>query len=178
MKRYKLLKDLPFAKAGEIFQQSMGVRGGKEEPVFISASHITTSLWAKDIKNFDDWFEEINPTWIEHWHITHVGDIIRESNHILREDTSIEDARKEIGNYFATEEDAEKHIEWLKARAILLEDTTKKGMFNVCHNSVEGFKVLKTADVWSEMMFKTEEDAKQSIKSHEKEWKIYFGVEE
>ena len=90
----------------------------------------------------------------------------------------IVERHKLIGNYFKTKEEAERHIEWQKARAILLEDTTKNGMFNVCHNSVEGFKVLKTADVWSEMMFKTEEDAKQSLKAHEKEWKIYLGVEE
>ena len=51
MKRYKLLKDLPFAKAGEIFQSRILDDGG--EYLFWAKIKIT------NIKNFDEWFEEI-----------------------------------------------------------------------------------------------------------------------
>ena len=179
-KTYRLLKDLPFAKAGEIFKSKILDDG--EEYLFWG------EIKTEKIENFDEWFEEINPTWIEHWHITHVGDIIRESNHILREDTSIEDARKEIGNSFDTEEEAEKHLEWLKARTVLIRDT--KGLkpdwtnesewgYGVCYDYYLGeiVCVRYTAVKIGEIFFKTKEDAKNSIKNHEKEWKIYLGVE-
>lgn len=58
MKRYKLLKDLPFVKAGAIFREWTGERSGKEEKVLINANNLTTTLWVGDIEAFDEWFEE------------------------------------------------------------------------------------------------------------------------
>ena len=49
MKRYKLLKDLPFAKAGTIFERH------PEEPILIYKNHRFHLL---DI-NVDEWFEEV-----------------------------------------------------------------------------------------------------------------------
>ena len=51
MKKHRLLKDLPFAKAGEILESRI-LDDGKE---YIFWGEIKT----EKIENFDDWFEEI-----------------------------------------------------------------------------------------------------------------------
>ena len=50
-KNYRLLKDLPFAKAGEIFESRI-LDDGKE---YLFWGEITI----KEMKNFDEWFEEM-----------------------------------------------------------------------------------------------------------------------
>lgn len=59
MKRYKLLKDLPFAQAGAIFKEWTGERNEKEEKALINTDNLTTTLWVGDIESFDEWFEEV-----------------------------------------------------------------------------------------------------------------------
>ena len=198
MKRYKLLKDLPFAKAGEIFKRhTFKSKDGLSDYDYFEICKLKngevneTAFGIKRndfIDNLDDWFEEIDDETIEidftdgyystdysveeGWHTRLVcpDDNKEYYPKYLKDD-------KEVGLVFESEEEAEKHLDWLKARATLLRTVSKNGMFNVCHNSVEGFKALKTADVWSEMVFATEEDAENSIKNHEKEWRVYLGIE-
>lgn len=59
MKRYKLLKDLPFAKAGEILKSKILDDG--EEYLFWG------EVKTEKIENFDEWFEEIKPRWQKFW---------------------------------------------------------------------------------------------------------------
>lgn len=173
MKRYKLLKDLPFAKAGEILELwSDGTM------VFVDSPSLP-KFNKKDVEMFPLWFEEINTSWITYWYVTDLGQIFRASVHASRKDNPIINANRKIGNYFQTEEEAEAHLEWLKARATLLEDTkgSKHGAFKVFYNTVTDFGVSRSVDYITPMNFDTREDAENSIKNHEKEWKIYLGVE-
>lgn len=61
MKRFKLLKDLPYAKAGEIFELRMGKRGTFSEEVLTNEKNEDAIIWIKDIapKNFVKWFEKL-----------------------------------------------------------------------------------------------------------------------
>ena len=196
-KTYRLLKDLPFAKAGEIFESRISDDG--EEYLFWG------EIKTEKIENFDEWFEEIKefeipdefdtgfwtidfegyffgsggayPRYItdEHWGEAHYKNNLK--------------CYTEMNWAFATKEEAEKHIEWLKARAILIQDT--KGFkpdwtdFNQMKYHVQYDYEDCEFGVWSgsfnkycEIYFATEEDANQSIKTHEKEWKTYLSVEE
>lgn len=184
MKQYKLLKDIPNFEAGQIFTLDQ-----KEAIIYTDTFAGRFTFGVGLIKNFDEWFEEIKTFEIPDkfemgfWTIFYHIEDGYYATHIPSDEfeDSYEDHLKHsmaIGWAFETEEETEKHIEWLKAREVLLGYTTKNGMFNVCHNSVEGFKVVRTADVWSEMMFETKEDAERSIERHEKEWKIYLNVED
>ena len=153
-KTYRLLKDLPFAKAGEIFESRI-LDDGKEYMFW-------GEIKIEEIENFDDWFEDSYEDTLKH--------------------------HMEIVWAFETKEEAEKHLEWLKARAVLIEDT--KG-FEPDWTDFNKMKYHVTYDyedcefgVWSasvnkycEIHFATKEDAKNSLETHEKEWKIYFGVE-
>ena len=201
MKRYKLLKELPTFKAGdEFFISESGnlIAGTPEKPKKVivgtgaSIFPIEVDLIAytkETLQQFPniltDWFEESTPTWIEHWYITGTGSICKESRHILAMDTSIEDARKEIGNYFQTKEEAEKHLEWMKARAIIIQDTKgfkpdrddeRQLKCSVVYDHVDqSFYFLSMfRRNAGNIYFETKEDAENSIKTHEKEWRIYL----
>lgn len=95
-----------------------------------------------------------------------------------------------VGNVFRTEDEAEKAAEWLKARKVLFDDA--KG-FKPNWKDDQEYKWSVSWDCdgirlfislyFSETSspgpyFATKEDAEVSIKVHEKEWKIYLGVEE
>jgi hypothetical protein len=183
MKRYKLLKNLPFAKAGAIFKQWTRERSGKEEKVLVNANNLTTTLWAGDIEAFDEWFEEVK-TPSEYYLITDDGfvDFVLSDNH----KTTMR--RKAIGNCFETKEEAEKYLEYLKAKAIIKEDT--KG-FKPDWNNLEQirfygrwdfqFKIPFRGTSFTQkdttIYFKTVEDIEESFEKHPKEWKIYLTYE-
>lgn len=103
--------------------------------------------------------------------------------------------RLDIGNCFQTKEQAEKALEWLKAFKVLRDDT--KGFKPDWRNKEQpkwqvyldmfcddGRKLGEL--LWederyyhdSTIYFATEADANESIKNHEKEWRIFLGVEE
>lgn len=44
MKRYRLLKDLPFAKAGAIFKEWTGERSGKEEKALLKGTNLKKAI--------------------------------------------------------------------------------------------------------------------------------------
>lgn len=177
MKRYRLIKDLPFAKAGEIFESK--ILDDCEEYLFWG------EVKTEKIENFDEWFEEIEPRWTKYWYITDIGNIVTISVRSSEIDTFPTNVHKEIGNYFETKQEAEKHFEWIKARAILIQDT--KGFKPDWTDSGQSRYQIEydyedcEFDVWSgrskkyyEIPFGTREDAKNSLEAHEKEWRIYL----
>lgn len=181
MKHYKLLKDLPFAKAGEIFVKSSVEKDGKLEEVYELNDNF--GYISANIVGVDEWFEEIEPNF---WVINKHGRILEKYSGIFEKHNI--DNLKSIDNYFETEEQAKKHLKWLKARVVLLEDTKgfkpdwsygEQEKYFVCYDY--GVKRLDIDDYYfckyGEFCFKTEEDAQKSIEKHEKEWKIYLGVE-
>ena len=193
MKRYKLLKCFPNFEAGRIFTLDE-----KEAIIYTDTSIGKFKFSVGFIKNFDEWFEEIKSFEIpdefemSFWTIMYGEDKFYTWHMPSDEfEDSYEDTLKhhmEIGWAFETKEEAEKHLEWLKARAVLIEDT--KG-FEPDWTDFNKMKYHVTYDyedcefgVWSasvnkycEIHFATKEDAKNSLETHEKEWKIYFGVE-
>ena len=191
MKKYKLLKDLPFAKAGEIFESRI-LDDGKE---YMFWGEIKT----EKIENFDEWFEEVKSFKIpDEFEMGFYTIMYGEDSFYtwwLPSDEFEEDYEEklkhhmEVGLAFPTEKEVEKHLEWLKARAILIQDTKgfkpdwsdeSEWKYQVCYNYCLGeiVCVRYTAVKIGEICFETKEDAENSIKNHEKEWKIYLGVEE
>lgn len=183
MKRYKLLKDLPFAKAGDIFKGEL--------------EYGTTVLFPEDYENykhklssdefwdFDEWFEEIKkPEQI--YYVDNLGGYVSkiDKNQLDIFPTLIANL-KSIGNCFETKEEAEKYLEYLKAKAIIKQDTKgfkpdweygvqKKyyGYWDFYHKKFGSSYVLLNKN--SEIYFKSEEDIEESLKKHPEEWRTYL----
>lgn len=92
-----------------------------------------------------------------------------------------------IGNCFKTRDEAKEFLEWLKARKTLLDDTNgfkpdweddEQLKFCVCcySNYILGVDKWGTANQGQNIWFETEEDARESIREHAKEWHIYMGL--
>ena len=190
MRKYKLLKDLPYVKAGTIFERH------PEEPVLIYKNH---RLHLLDI-NTDEWFEEVKEIkkidLAEHFFIILGGrvDIIKFINYTYSDETEQEYIKKKeecksVGNFFENREEAEKYLEYLKAKAIIKQDT--KGFTPDWHNVYElkfyGYYDTEDdalSEAWvhtvkrSIIYFKSVEDIKESFKNHPEEWKTYLTYEQ
>lgn len=95
MKRYKLLKDMPFAKAGETFGLH---RGGIKDCItlFKGDEEVYTIKVGENVSEmFDEWFEEVR----EYFYIDSTGDIEYSKNEWNEE---VVEHHKLIGNYFET----------------------------------------------------------------------------
>lgn len=196
MKRYKLLKDLPLFDAGEDgfyldpdgnMRHNDGCRG-------------RTVISAIDLARFPHilvrWFEEIpeklRTVWDleegdEYWFIDAINVIDRDiwNGGIF----CIQNRR--VGNVFLTKDEAKKELARRKAKQVLLRDTKgfkhfKDGIhcgWGVGFDGVDaGARLFAfySSDYFdrSDLWFSTKSDAEVSIKTHEKEWKIYLRVEE
>lgn len=98
----------------------------------------------------------------------------------------------EIGNCFKTRQEAQKAAEWLKAFKVLRGDTNgyrvKKDTGYVwfvrydVYEDILNVDYLSTGASWcyinTPILFSTKEDAQASIDKHQKEWKIFLGVED
>lgn len=181
MKRYKLLKDLPCAMAGEILEINRGgigdyitlYRGGEQIHQFKVSTIIST--------NFDEWFEEIQEL-KKYYYIGSMGHV--ESAEYKGWEVSLK-LRKSIGNYFETEEEAEKYLEYLKSKEVIKKDAkgfkpdwknkTQAKYFG-CWDSLMERKRFDYEYTFknSEIYFQSEEDIKESFEKHPEEWKAYL----
>jgi len=116
----------------------------------------------------------------EYWHIEGCGIIYRgEFGFYPISDTR----RTSVGNIFRTEREAQKHLTYLKALQVLKGDTKgyewKNGdLFYSIYAHEDKLQSEGGVGTYGETVkFKTKEDAEQSIKLHEKEWRIVLGVE-
>ena len=181
MKRYKLLKDLPFAKAGETFGLH---RGGIKDCItlFKGDEEVYTIKVGENVSEmFDEWFEEVR----EYFYIDSKGDIEYSKNE-WNEDV-VED-HKLIGNYFKTKEEAEKHLEYLKAKVIIKQDTKgfKPDWKDIAEDKYYGFwdasvkklDCIKISILQDDRIyFETRNDIKESFEKHPEEWKTYLTYE-
>ena len=198
MKRYKLLKNLPFAKAGTIFRRisfkskdglsdydyletNILLEGNQDETVFsIKRNYF--------INNFDEWFEEIKePEQI--YYVDNLGGYVSkmEKSQLAIFPALIANL-KSIGNYFETEE-AEKYLEYLKAKAVIKQDT--KG-FKPNWSDKEQYKYYGYWDsrehrpIWNmnnvtkvaNIYFESRQLLEESFEKHPKEWKVYLTYEQ
>lgn len=207
-KTYRLLKDLPFAKAGEIFERhTFKSKDGLSDYDYFEIcklKHGEVNETAFGIKrnefiyNLGDWFEEIEvcevPDEFEmgFWTIMY-GDEGFYTWHLPSDEFEEDYEEKlkqhmELGWAFETEKEAEEYLEWLKARAILIQDTKgfkpdwndeRQWKYSVVYDHVDQsfyFSSMfrrNTGDIY----FGSEDDLKYSLKAHEKEWKICLGIE-
>lgn len=199
MKRYKLLKDLPYAKAGEIFELRMSKRSTFSEEILTNEKNEDTVIWIKDIApiNFVKWFEKLPEVKLpERFFYISGGEI----NYIDKDyyfwDKKAEkeyqqkiDKCKSIGNYFETQEEAVKYSEYLRAKAIIKEDA--KG-FKPDWDNLEQWKycgeweylhdsfipncdwIIKRTDIY----FESEDAIRNSYSKHPEEWKTYLTYEQ
>ena len=190
MKRYKLKRDIPAFKAGEVFYLSDAGN------LFRESDNMPVYGWTIIDKNpniLTDWFEEIKkPTrWKPEMSQTYyyVGGDGRVYDDTWVNDSAVDNGRFEIGNCFQTEEEAERVKEYLKALAVVRGDATSK--FNEDESNYYvyySFEInsLRLGCSWNCIKngtfglpyFATREDAKRSIKLHKNEWLTIFGVKE
>lgn len=189
MKRYKLLKELPTFKTGDIF---ILIDSG-------SLIHESDGVMAYSWSTIDkfpniltDWFEEIKePTrWKPEMH--QVYRYINTDSSVSGStwtDDYFDDGRFEIGNCFQTEEEAEQVVEYLKALATVRGDATSKFTkgrdnwyvyYDTDSNSLESSISRSMLDngIFGLPYFAAQEDARRSIKLHRNEWLTILGIEE
>ena len=183
MKKYKLLKDLPFAKAGEEFSLH---RGGIRDCITLykNDEEIYQFKVGENVSEmFDEWFEEIVGRF---YYVDEKGIISTVFEDYRHTDIHL---RQEIGNYFKTKEEAEKYLGYLKAKVIIKNDTKGfkpnwnnydevkyYGYWDFCKNKLDYDWGYETKRV--EIFFKTIEDVKESFEKHPKEWKVYLTYEQ
>lgn len=199
MKRYKLLKNLPFAKAGTIFRRiSFKSKDGLsdydylETNILLDGNQDETVFSIKRnyfINNFDEWFEEVKEL-EQIYYVDNLGGYVSkiEKNQFAIFPALIANL-KSIGNYFETEEEAKKYLEYLKAKTIIKQDAkgfkpdwknkTQAKYFG-CWDSLMERKRFDYEYTFknSEIYFQSKEDIKESFEKHPEEWKTYLTYEQ
>lgn len=181
-KSYRLLKDLPFAKAGEIFESRI-LDDGKEYMFW-------GEIKIQNIKNFDEWFEEIKEPKI-FFTIDIYKSKFKEINIDYYSGWSALEVKniKDLGLLFKTVEKTKKYLKYLKAKEIIKQDT--KGFKPDWNNGDEtnffGYWDFileepghgldyraKTPNIY----FQSPKDIKESFAKHPEEWKTYLTYEQ
>jgi hypothetical protein len=185
MKRYKLLKDLPCAEAGEIFQQGYDENDKDNVYLFQGALGVKyIKIWLDYIDDFNEWFEEIK----EYYVINSVFGEILKTNDNSHSDLQIRTMR-DLGMLFDTWLEADKKLAYLKAKAIIKQDTKgfKPNWQNINETKYLGFWDLDEdkldylpRNIFKEMAiyFKSREDIEESFEKHPEEWKTYLFYEQ
>ncbi len=122
MKKYKLLKDLPCAEAGEIFQQGYDENDKDNVYLFQGALGVKyIKIWLDYIDDFNEWFEEVKEP-EQYFSINIFKATAEEIKNTHYSGWAIENM-KSIGILFETREEAEEYLAYLKAKAIIKQDT-------------------------------------------------------
>ena len=196
MKRYRLLKDLPTFKAGDLFYISeygaLVHNGGDPDGYNVMAYAQSTLEMFPNI--LTEWFEEIRePTDNIHWK-PKIGDkcFILENNNIRHTNYTgmVRDYNAYItGRVFRFEKEAIAAANRELAEARLRRTSTfepdwEDGLqikyvviFNHVMNRLEVHE-LTFEDLGLPVYFESEVSAMKSIRENEQDWKIYFGIEE
>lgn len=193
MKRYKLIKDLPTFKAGDEFHL---IENG--DLVLSDGDAYKVVYHHKELEKFPsilkDWFEEI-PEGYKRWRAEEGGDYycwvpVRGACHRIEHGNSMDDVFYSIGNYFRTEEEAEKYGDYLIALQIIKDDAKgfvpdwkNDNQLKYCgfYHYVKNVFIYDygcSVQVQGAIYFKTKEDIEESFKKHRKEWLTVLGVEE
>ena len=189
MKRYKLLKNLPTFKAGEIFYLSDTgnlLRESDNVPAYSWSTlekfpNILTD-WFEKIKEPTRWKPEADQKYYFSDNDGSVGYNRWDGDHIDRN-------RLEIGNCFKTKEEAERVVEYLKALAVVRGDGASKfdkvgNNFCVFYDTTNNYLTMGVEfcdmgnGIFGLPYFATVEDARRSIEQHKNEWLTIFGVKE
>lgn len=202
MKRYKLLKDLPTFKAGQLAYISKTgnlIAGNPDKPEITDAGVQLMMYHKITLEKFPEilteWFEEIKePVDSIHWKPEQGDEYfwIDECGSILPgtfyRDALYDQQRLTFGNVYRTEKEAEKARERKLAEVRLRRTSTFKpdfesdgGGWAVYYDyryetlDVCGFDYYDAGEI---VRYKTRTEAEKSIKENERDWLIYFGVKE
>lgn len=201
MKRYKLLKDLPTFKAGQLaYVSSLGnlMAGTPEEPETADTGLNLMMYHRGTLEKFPniltEWFEEIEePTDSVHWkpkyddwyfYISDHGSVCSD----IWNDNYTDNKRLAFGFVYRTEEECEKAKERRLAKVKLQQTSTFKPDFEngkggwVVFYSYVDKELHSMRDICTDsgelVRYETEEEAKRSIRKNREDWLIYFGVKE
>ena len=194
MKRYKLLKDLPFAKVGDILSLERSQEYGYFKLCKDRSNPRSIELYEGIVEgfidNFDEWFEEIKEPKI-FFTIDIYKSKFKEINTDYYSGWSALEVKniKDLGLLFKTKEEIDKFIAYLKAKAIIKQDT--KGFKPNWNNEGEkkffgSWNFQRKEVYWNyeyinkyvEIYFKTNEDIEESFEKHSEEWKVYLTYEQ
>ena len=185
MKKYKLLKDLPFAKAGDILSLERSQEYGYFKLCKDRSNPRSIELYEGIVEgfidNFDEWFEKVNK---KKFGIDAVSAKVIEVSEEFYTDSGIDNLNK-LGVWFDTKEEAEKYLEYLKAKAIIKQDTKgfkpnwnnegeKKFFGSWNFQRKEAYWDYEYINKYVEIYFKTNEDIEESFEKHSEEWKTYL----
>lgn len=189
-KRYKLKRDLPTFKAGDIFYLSDAGNLLRESDNIAAYSWTTLEKFPNILT---DWFEEIKESTRWKPEISHDYYYISGDGHVYDnswdDSRFVDNGRFEIGNCFKTKEEAERAAEYLKALAVVRGDATSKfardrNNFYVYYDIISNHLAVGVSfydlenGIFGLPYFATTDDARRSIKLHKKEWLTIFGVKE
>lgn len=201
MKRYKLLKDLPTFKAGQLAYISKTgnlIAGTPENQKTTETGLIIMIYHETTLKKFPniltEWFEEIEePTDSIHWKpqrgdkIWYLDENGNTNFTYFDEDDSYHLSRFEFGNTYRTSQECEKARERRLAEVRLRQTSDFKPDFKngkggwIVGYDHEEDRLLATPidyiDYGEPIRYATEEEAKRSIRENKKDWLIYFGID-
>lgn len=181
MKRYKLLKDLPTFKAGEIFYV-------KDKGNLARVSDDVSMYSKKTMDNFPniltDWFEEIPETYKRwraeigqyYWFLNDYG--ICQST--IEAGANIDKHYYDLGDYFKSKKEARSHKKYLLARQVLLDDA-EGGKFILDSKNWTGYYVYGINRWLTQIVpqyypgliyFRSREALEKSLEEHKEQWEI------
>lgn len=190
MKRYKLKRELPTFKAGEIFYLSDAGNLLRESDNIAAYSWTTLDKFPNILT---DWFEEIEESnrwkpekFQKYYYLGNSGSVYYDT---WANGSPIDNGRFEIGNCFQTEEETERIAEYLKALAVVRGDATSKftrdrNNFYVYYDIISNHLAVGVSfydlenGIFGLPYFATTDDALRSIEQHKNEWLTIFGVKE
>lgn len=201
MKQYRLLKDLPTFKAGQLAYISKTgnlIAGTPENQKTTETGLIIMIYHETTLKKFPniltEWFEEIKePTDSIHWKPKKDDEYFwmnsyGETQPDVWDGDSIDIMRLALGMIYRTEEECEKARERKLAEVRLRQTSTFEPDFENCEGGWVVFysyvdKELHSmrdscTDSGELVRYETEEEAKRSIKENEADWKKYLGIKE
>ena len=202
MKRYKLLKDLPTFKAGQLAYISKTgnlIAGTPENQKTTETGLIIMIYHETTLKKFPniltEWFEEIKePTDSIHWKpqrgdkIWYLDENGNTNFTYFDEDDSYHLSRFEFGNTYRTSGECELARERKLAEVRLRQTSTfepdfenDKGGWIVFYDyECKALAIFKITyyDSGEPVHYATREEAEKSIEENREDWKIYFGIKE
>nr|DAQ08596.1 MAG TPA: hypothetical protein [Caudoviricetes sp.] len=202
--KYKLLKDLPFAKAGEVFERVTY----KSKDGLSDYDYFKTSKREKDgedevlftidynyfLDNFDEWFEKIEEPTTSVRRTPKMGEAyfcVDEYGNVEREiwdNDGVDNELLAMGFVRLTPEEAAEARDRRLAEVRLRQTSNFKPDFENCEggwvvgygyddNSLIAISV-DNADYGEIVRYATKEEAEKSIRENERDWKIFFGIKE
>lgn len=201
MKRYKLLKDLPTFKAGQLAYISKTgnlIAGTPENQKTTETGLIIMIYHETTLKKFPniltEWFEEIEePTDSIHWTPKKDDEYFwmnsyGETQPDVWDGDSIDSMRLALGMVYCTEEECERAKERKLAKVRLRQtsdfepdfENGKGGWIVFYDYECKALAIFKITyyDSGEPVHYATREEAEKSIEENREDWKIYFGIKE